>query len=170
MSPARTKSARTLSSPRAISSGVRPQYGYGSMNGMATYRPAFKPEIDSGDVRPAARRNLATRPHEQHFDFDYMGNTLTTTDDLSARYDRSLGPVTNGDGTGWGPNQLTAAQGVSARYDESGNLVELKVERPGNCPSGMGSRCAQWYAYEWDEIGQPSARMGGHGVGDGALD
>ncbi|MBS2019764.1 MAG: hypothetical protein JST00_43275 [Deltaproteobacteria bacterium] len=132
------------------------QYGYGSMNGMATYRPAFKPEIDSADARPAARRNLATRPHEQHFDFDYMGNTVTTTDDLSARYDRSLGPVTNGDGTGWGPNQLTAAQGVSARYDESGNLVELKVERPGNCPSGMGSRCAQWYAYEWDEIGQLS--------------
>ena len=131
-------------------------YGYGVVDGVATYRPAFKAEVESGDTRPAARRNLPTRPREQQFDYDFMGNTLATSDDQGASYDRSLGNVVNGDGTGWGPNQLVTADGVDARYDEAGNLVELKVSRPGNCPSGMGSRCAQWYAYEWDEVGQLS--------------
>jgi hypothetical protein len=58
--------------------------------------------------------------------------------------------------SGYGPNQLTSASGIHASYDDAGNLAELKVERPGaTCPSGAsGSMCAQWFVYDWDEVGQ----------------
>ena len=137
---------------------TRVDYGYGTPTGSATFTNPFLPEINAGDTRPAARASLPSRVTWQTFDYDFMGNTTATDDNLSASYDRSLGTITNGDVSGWGPNQLSsaAANGVSARYDEAGNLVELKVERGGTCPSGAGSNCAQWYAYEWDEVGQLS--------------
>ena len=40
-----------------------------------------------------------------------------------------LGAITSGDGSGWGPDQLTAANRVRARRDVAGSLTELKLER-----------------------------------------
>ena len=44
---------------------------------------------------------------------------------------------------------------MRARYDSAGNLLELKIERAGTCATGAsGSKCAQWFTYDWDEVGQ----------------
>jgi hypothetical protein len=67
--------------------------------------------------------------------------------------DRSLGsaPVTYGTSAS-GPNQLRAAEGINADYDAAGNLVQLRLDRgAATCPGGAGSRCAQWFVYDWDE-------------------
>jgi hypothetical protein len=90
----------------------------------------------------------------QAFRYDVLGNTLETNDDLAATYDRSLGVIANGASGSAGPNQLTSANGVQASYDEAGNLVELRVRRQGNCPSGNANRCEQFLRYDWDEVGQ----------------
>jgi len=130
-------------------------YGYGTPGGDAAFKVPFRAEVNAGDRRPVPlQAQLPTRVREQSFAYDFLGNTTSTGDDLSASYDRSLGAITNGDGSGYGPNQLRAANGVAARYDGAGNLVELKVTRTGDCLSGAGSHCAQWFAYDWDEIGQ----------------
>jgi RHS repeat-associated protein len=130
-------------------------YGYNTPSGGAAFRSPFRTENNAGDTRPVPlQTQLPSRIRSEAFTYDFLGNITSSTDDLNATYDRSLGAITNGYGTGWGPNQLTAGNGVRARYDFAGNLVELKVERAGVCPSGTGNKCAQWFAYDWDEIGQ----------------
>jgi RHS repeat-associated protein len=131
-------------------------YGYGTTTDAGVFRSPFKPENDSGDTRPVPLQiQLATRVQNEAFTYDYLGNVTSSTDDLNAAYDRSLGQITNGYGTGAGPNHLTAGNGVQATYDTAGNLAELKVERAATCPSGAsGSKCAQWFVYDWDEVGQ----------------
>lgn len=132
-------------------------YAYGSGFGSANWRSPFRPEVLASDHRPAPLSTQSSRVQNQTFSYDFLGNTKETTDDVAGNvpYDRSLGTINNGDAYGWGPNQLVSAQGVNARYDEAGNLIELTVSRPGECPTGGGaSRCAQWYAYDWDEVGQ----------------
>jgi RHS repeat-associated protein len=86
--------------------------------------------------------------------YDGLSNLTSSHDDSSARYDRSLGAILGYGSAMSGPNQLHSADGLQAHYDESGNLTELKIERPGYCRAGQHNRCAQWFAYDWDEVGQ----------------
>lgn len=127
---------------------------YTGANGTAPWRSPFEAEIGAGDRHPVPLRELPTRVTQQTFDYDGLGNLTASSDDLSARYDRSLGPKLEYGKPDNGPNQLRSGEGLQVRYDESGNLAELKVERPGNCPTGAANQCAQWFAYDWDEIGQ----------------
>jgi RHS repeat-associated protein len=126
-------------------------YKLPTVNGIAPWRSPFEAEIGTGDHHPVPLRTLPTRVKQQTFNYDGLGNLTASSDDLSARYDRSLGPNL---GYGTGPNQLRSGEGLQVRYDEAGNLAELKIERPGNCPTGAANQCAQWFAYDWDEIGQ----------------
>ncbi len=117
------------------------------------YRPLYGPEVGAGDTRPVPLQVPPTRILEQTFSYDYLGNLTNTWDDQNASYDRSLGDITHGSAID-GPNQIRSAPGVTARHDAAGNLVELKIERSGYCLHPSGSRCAQWFAYDWDEVGQ----------------
>jgi RHS repeat-associated protein len=119
------------------------------------FSPAYEPERLAGDTRPIPAQFPPTRIRRETFAYDFMGNVVQTTDNLNVTFDRSLGSIVYGTLSA-GPNQMVSAPGVSARHDAAGNLVELKVERPGPCPHASGSRCAQWFAYDWDEVGQLS--------------
>lgn len=63
---------------------------------------------------------------------------------LITAHDRKLTRATH-------PNQLQSAAGVVAKYDAAGNLADLTVTRAGTCDKG---KCAQRFAYDWDEVGQ----------------
>ena len=127
---------------------------YAVPSGPAPWSSPFKAEIAKSDRHPVPLRALKTRVAQQTFDYDGLGNLTASSDDLSARYDRSLGPNL-GYGTAQnGPNQLRSGDGLRARYDPAGNLSELKIQRAGDCPTGAASQCAQWFAYDWDEVGQ----------------
>ncbi len=101
------------------------------------------------------------RMRSQTFRYDGLGNTLQSTDDAGMFFDRSLGLIANGNGTGHAPNQLTSAaqptgaahppNNLSASYDAGGNLVQLSVNRTGTCSSSAG--CNQLLRYDWDEVG-----------------
>ena len=131
------------------------KYSYNTVGGAAAFRTPFRAENAARDTSPVPlQTQLATRVKSESFTYDSLGNVTSSMDDLNAGYDRSLGAITHGDGTGAGPNQLTGANGVTARYDYAGNLEDLKVVRPGSCPSGTGNKCAQWFVYDWDEVGQ----------------
>lgn len=96
---------------------------------------------------------LVDRVNAQTFAFDWLDNTVATTDDASLVYDRSLGTITNGTAAR-GPHQLTAAGGlISAAYDAAGNLSALRVDRAAPC-SESGGRCALRFIYDWDEVGR----------------
>jgi RHS repeat-associated protein len=70
-------------------------------------------------------------------------------------YERSLGATGTIGYDPARPNQLVSASGVTAAYDETGNLGELRVSRAaGSCPTGSSSFCGQQYRYDWDEVGQ----------------
>jgi RHS repeat-associated protein len=91
----------------------------------------------------------------QSFAYDWKGNTTSTEDDRTLRYDRSVGTVINGEPEGK-PNQLkSAGPGIRAQYDASGNLADLAVERTG-CPGTPVSPCTHRFVYEWDEINELS--------------
>lgn len=118
----------------------------------------FQSETGSGNRAPVPPREALERIYGQTFTYDALGNITHSSDDASLRWDRSLGAVTHGTTTD-GPNQLRSAEGVTAVYDEAGNLVELLVDRrvgraPGVCETGTGSKCLQWFAYDWDEAGR----------------
>ncbi|WP_027156688.1 RHS repeat-associated core domain-containing protein [Methylobacter luteus] len=133
---------------------VRIDNTYNVSGGIAPWRSPFEIEINTNDRHPVPLRSLSTRVTQQTFDYDGLGNIAASEDDLKARYERSLGSNL-GYGTAQnGPNQLRSGEGLQVRYDEAGNLAELKIERPGNCPTGASSQCAQWFAYDWDEVGQ----------------
>ena len=135
---------------------------YKERDGIAPWRSPFEAEVARGDRHPVPMRALPTRVTQQTFDYDGLGNLTASSDDLSAHYDRSLGPNlgygTPDDGPNQlrsnGPNQLRSGAGLQIRYDQAGNLSELKLERAGTCPSGAANQCAQWFAYDWDEVGQ----------------
>jgi RHS repeat-associated protein len=127
---------------------------YKTFDGTAPWASPFAAENAAADTRPLPLRTLPKRVAEQQFHYDGLGNVTGSTDDQSAFFDRSLGPNIGHGPASDGPNQLRSANGVNARYDDAGNMVELKVERSGSCPSGVASACAQWFAYDWDEVGQ----------------
>ncbi|MCW5831287.1 MAG: hypothetical protein KIS78_02370 [Labilithrix sp.] len=130
------------------------RYDYATSDGVADWRGGpYRPEVDAYDTRHVPLLEIHTRISVQTFAYDFLGNVTASADDANAYYDRSLGTVTHGSPTN-GPNQIRSADGITATHDVSGNLVELKVSRLGICPSGGVSRCAQWFAYDWDEVGQ----------------
>lgn len=83
--------------------------------------------------------------------YDAFGDLVASDDDSAQRCDRSLGTVTGVPGK---PHQLATASGIAAKWDDTGNLVDLAVTRAGTCLWGGSSACAQRYVYEWDEVGQ----------------
>jgi RHS repeat-associated protein len=127
---------------------------YSTANGNAPWRSPLGAEVNAGDNHPVPLRTLPTRVKQQTFDYDGLGNITASSDDLSARYDRSLGSNLGYGTPNDGPNQLRSGEGLQVRYDAAGNLTELKLERPGSCPTGTADQCAQWFAYDWDEVGQ----------------
>jgi RHS repeat-associated protein len=114
----------------------------------------FAPEAQAGDAGPIPLQATADRVVRQTFIYDWRGNTIQTIDNANLTYDRSLGKlIVNGEGD-VGPNQLRMADGVDARYDPAGNLVDLRIARRGQCPIGSQSFCAQRVIYDWDEVGR----------------
>lgn len=90
----------------------------------------------------------------QTFAYDGLGNLSSSEDDLSARYDRSLGPDLGFGSASDGPDQLRGGEGMEVEYDPAGNVTALRISRAGTCSASGGSACAQWFAYDWDETGQ----------------
>ncbi|MGZ9211666.1 MAG: RHS repeat-associated core domain-containing protein [Candidatus Binatia bacterium] len=129
-------------------------YTYKTPSGGAPWISPFQAEVKANDHRLVPLQELPTRVARQAFAYDGLGNITESSDDLSARYDRSFGSNLGYGTEANGPNQLVSGEGLKVRYDEAGNLTELKIERPGKCPDGNQSRCAQWFAYDWDEVGQ----------------
>ena len=127
---------------------------YSTPNGNAQWHSPLEVEVNAGDRHPVPLRTLPTRVRKQTFDYDGLGNITASSDDLSARFDRSLGSNLVYGTPNDGPNQLRSGEGLQVRYDKAGNLTEPKLERTGNCPTVASDQCAQWFAYEWDEVGQ----------------
>jgi RHS repeat-associated protein len=115
----------------------------------------FASESASGDTGPIPLQSSAARVREQSFQFDWKGNVASTADDRSLLFDRSLGKIKYNDAQGK-PNQIESAGdgAMRAKYDDSGNMVDLVVERNGTCPVGKNSLCAQRFSFDWDEVGQ----------------
>jgi RHS repeat-associated protein len=118
----------------------------------APWRSPLAPEINAGRAVPMPY--FGTRVQWQKFDYDGLGNVTASADDLTARYDRSLGSGLLFGAPAAGPNQLQSGSGLQARYDDAGNLITLTIERGGQCRVAGISRCASRFRYEWDEIGQ----------------
>lgn len=126
--------------------------------------------------RPSPRVSFDTRVREESFTYDWLGNVITSADDARGFYDRSLGTMSYGmDPSGayqlrrasnrGGTTTKTREGDLDARYDGSGNLIELIVRRDGPCmPSGAS--CWQRYAYDWDELGHLSVAKRWDLVGD----
>ena len=127
---------------------------YKLRDGIAPWQSPFDHELNTGDRHPVALREMPTRIKQQTYDYDGLGNLTASLDDLAARYDRSLGPDLGYGTPQDGPNQLRSGEGLQVRYDPTGNVKEIRLERTGNCPTGVASQCAQWFAYDWDEVGQ----------------
>ena len=108
--------------------------------------------VGPSDTEVPATAN-APRPALQTFDFDWLGNLRSSTDDFGDFYDRSLGVVASGAGS-TGPNQLVSAGSgrIAAHHDEAGNLVDLILERQ-ECVQ-TGGLCTHRFVYDWDEVGQ----------------
>lgn len=76
----------------------RIQTTYGLAAGTDAYNdPPYAPEQQSGSkLYPQPSTLPATRVADQHVNYDWFGNTSSTTDDLSVPPDRSLGSITHG--------------------------------------------------------------------------
>jgi RHS repeat-associated protein len=111
---------------------------------------AVVPEAPGAEIPVGAN---APRPVFQTFEFDWLGNLQTTTDDYGLFYERMLGLAQFGTSDA-GPNQLTSAGAgrITAVHDEIGNLVDLTVVRA-TCLDAAGL-CTHRYVYDWDEVGE----------------
>jgi len=115
----------------------------------------------STGLKPSPLVSFTTRVKQQSLSYDFLGNSTSSSDDVSGFYDRSLGTITNGTATA-GPNQLKVASNRStgssrkcdlvAGYDDAGNLIDLIVKRDGACLPSTAS-CWQRFRYDWDELG-----------------
>ncbi len=118
--------------------------------------------LDPRLAMPSPHVAFDKRIQWESFQYDWLGNTVTTGDDAKGFYDRSLGTITNGT-VNAGPYQLKAASNVAsggtrtgnltAKYDYAGHLVSLAVKRNGPCLP-TGAQCSQRFVYEWDEAGR----------------
>ena len=114
---------------------------------------------DNRQAEPSPHVAFDNRIAQQTFAFDWLGNTVQTGDDAAGFYDRSLGTVTNGVGSGKPYQLLNASNEASgssrsgranAAYDRAGNVTGLLVVRNGPCLPA-GASCTQRFAYDWDE-------------------
>jgi RHS repeat-associated protein len=135
-------------------------------NGTDKWISPFARENSNADtgINPSPHVAFDQRVREQRFQYDHLGNRTQTTDDASGFFDRSLGRISTGQPTD-GPHRLVSAsnrptsgsslrQGeLTTRYDASGNLIDLVVQRNGPCLPA-GASCWQRLAYDWDEVGQ----------------
>jgi RHS repeat-associated protein len=120
-------------------------------------------KLDSRRAKPSPHVKFDSRVLRQSFQYDWTGSTLRTDDDQHGFYDRSLGTITNGTGSGKPYQMVGAAQTgggtrngqLQTTYDDSGNLVELTVARAGPCLPTL-AKCNQRFRYEWDEAGRLS--------------
>lgn len=114
--------------------------------GAVDASPAPAPAVG---IPPSASPN---RPVFQAFTFDGYNNIAQSSDDANALFERSIGKIERGPLTR-GPHQLTAAADgqITARYDDSGNMVSLTVKRSA-CAEPSG-RCTHRFDYDWDESG-----------------
>jgi RHS repeat-associated protein len=111
-------------------------------------------------VKPSPHVEFDQRIRSQSFRYDWLGNTIATSDDAHGFYDRSLGTISNGAAAA-GPYQLQSANlsgstrggGLASTYDDAGNLSSLVLERAGPCLPA-GAVCSQRFVYEWDEAGR----------------
>src|SRR5439155_5994223 len=107
---------------------------------------------DSRRAKPSPHVGFDKRVRWQTYVYDCAGNTQTTSDDALGFYDRSIGAITKGVAAD-GPYQLRAAAGavstrdgsLTARYDETGNLVAMVVARHGPCLPACAA-CSHRYA------------------------
>lgn len=130
---------------------------YKTRDGVAPWQSPFAAEKAAGNQHPLPMRELPTRIKSQTFKYDGLGNISASDDDLSARFDRSMGNNLNYGLTAQdGPNQLRSGESFEAQHDAAGNLIQLKIRRPGACPGAAATGCAQWLFYDWNEVGQLS--------------
>ena len=127
---------------------------------------ATKTDTPQTPPLPATTKYQTPGPHssaifarvlKQSFAYDGLGNSISSSDDQSLFWSRSLGTIKNKN------NQLTGASAsaasLSASYDDAGNLATLAVNlaTPGSgattCPNSP-SPCQWRYTYSWDEVGQ----------------
>ncbi len=124
---------------------------------------------DPRRAKPSPQTSFEKRVLWQSYGYDWLGNTDKSEDDAHGFYDRSLGTINN-DIAANKPYQLKSASNkgptaaprdgqLEARYDATGNLTRLQVERNGT-PSGTplclpsGAPCSQVFTYKWDEVGR----------------
>jgi RHS repeat-associated protein len=125
--------------------------GYTYLGGTGTQTSPMAAEEAQNSKRHVPIRTNTRRVGWQTQTYDAFGDLVASDDDGAQRYDRSLGTVTSVAGK---PHQLATASGVVAKWDDTGNLVDLRVTRAGTCPWGGASSCAQRFVYEWDEVGR----------------
>lgn len=100
------------------------------------------------------------RVRDQQFSYDWLGNTVSTSDDVPVFVDRSLGTVTNGT-SGSGPGRLLSAvstdgaQSLQASYDHAGNMTGWnRLHGAGVATDGSTAVADNQYTYTWDEVGR----------------
>ena len=116
----------------------------------------FAFEALTNNPLPVAWPAPTTRVATQDFTYDALGNTLSSQDDQSSLWSRSLGTITNG-GPLAGPNQLQSSTQTGAAggmtqvvYDPAGNVSAILVQAAAPC---TGS-CQMEFVYDWDELGR----------------
>ncbi|CAN5141189.1 hypothetical protein BH09MYX1_BH09MYX1_32750 [soil metagenome] len=127
----------------------RVDYTYPS--GVDSQVAPFAAEESASSSSPVPRAFLSTRPVYQSYDYDAHGRPSAGDDDLHAPWDRSLSaPVFSGSK----PHALTSAANgkVIASYDDAGNATRVDLDRLVSCSAPSG-KCAQVFAYDWDEVG-----------------
>ncbi len=130
-----------------------------------TWKSPFLAEDQNANLLQAIPQvSQTTRPTEQRYQYDWLGNITQSTDDQNAFWDRSTGNRTHGSAAA-GANQVLSASNrvlapssvrkgdLSALYDATGNLIGLIVRRDGPCLPSGGS-CWQRFDYEWNEVGE----------------
>lgn len=121
--------------------------GATSATGSDTQTSPFA--VEGPASRAVPRRDLPLRTAWQSFVYDALGNVVASDDDQHATWDRSQGDASFDAGR---PTRLTATAAAQVHYDESGNMVDVFVHRPGPCEHGQP--CNQRFVYDWDEVGQ----------------
>jgi len=123
----------------------------------------FAPEEAASSSRPLPRIVNGTRLTWQSFLYDGLGNVVDARDSTDTSFDRGLGAVTVGNRSyatdeDRKPNRVLYSNGettgsTEAHYDAAGNLIDLAVDRSGDCSSPSG-KCSHRFVYDWNEVGE----------------
>ncbi|CAN5614894.1 hypothetical protein BH09MYX1_BH09MYX1_33760 [soil metagenome] len=129
---------------------TRVDYAYPS--GVDSQVSPFSAEEAATSSAPIPRALISTRPTFQSYTYDAHGRPATADDDQHATWDRSLTLPTFGTTK---PHAISSAANgkLEANYDDAGNTVRMDVDRLVSCSAPSG-KCAQVFAYEWDEVGE----------------